>query len=342
MKRPTIADLARAAGVSLSTVDRVVNGRNPVRADKADLVLRAAREIGFRATGVIERRVAEARPERTFGFLLQQRSTSFYRLLGQALETATREAADIRGRPRVEFLDDLSPQGVSQRMVKLGRAADALAVVTADHPRITGAIDELAAAGVPVVALVSDLTAGSRAGYVGLDSWKVGRTAAWAISRMGVAGEVAIFVGSHRYRCQEVSEISFRSFFREHAPEFALLEPLTSLEDPRFAYENTLGLLKRRPNLRGLFVAGGGIEGVMQALREEAASDGIVSVALDLTPETRAGLIDATLDLVLSHPLDRMAEATVAAMTRACGDEAAKTAFQTAMLPFEMFTSENV
>ena len=31
MARPTIADLAKAAGVGLSTVDRVINGRAPVR-----------------------------------------------------------------------------------------------------------------------------------------------------------------------------------------------------------------------------------------------------------------------------------------------------------------------
>ena len=42
MARPTIADLARTAGVGISTVDRVLNGRDPVRRATAERVLAAA------------------------------------------------------------------------------------------------------------------------------------------------------------------------------------------------------------------------------------------------------------------------------------------------------------
>jgi len=41
-KRPTVSDLAGAAGVSVATVDRVLNQRHPVREGTADRVLRAA------------------------------------------------------------------------------------------------------------------------------------------------------------------------------------------------------------------------------------------------------------------------------------------------------------
>jgi hypothetical protein len=43
-----------------------------------------------------------------------------------------------------------------------------------------------------------------------------------------MAGSVnkVILVGNHRYRCQEMNESGFRSYFREHAPGFTLLEPL--------------------------------------------------------------------------------------------------------------------
>jgi len=38
-RRPTIADLAEAAGVSVATVDRVLNARHPVREATAERVL---------------------------------------------------------------------------------------------------------------------------------------------------------------------------------------------------------------------------------------------------------------------------------------------------------------
>lgn len=339
MARPTIADLARAAGVSVSTVDRVLNARDPVRRATSERVLAAAERIGFHGTGAIRHRLGADAPERRLAFVLQQRSVAFYALLGDALSEATRAA---RGRPRVSHLEDLAPEAVAGRLLEAGEAADAVALVAADHPRVTGAIDQLHGRGVPVFALVSDLSAPNRAGYVGLDNWKVGRTAAWAVANLRRRpGNVAIFVGSHRYRCQEACEMGARSYFREHSPDLHLLEPRTSLEDDRYAHESTLDLLNHDPDLVGLFVAGGGIGGVMRALRDEGAAERIVTVGLDLTDETRSGLIDGTVALILSHPFRSLAEATVGAMLRAVEDGRPDPPRQI-LLPFDVCTPENV
>src|SRR4051812_21515977 len=154
----------------------------------------------------------------------------------------------VFSRSRVTFLDDLAPES---------------------------AVDRLRGRGVPALALVSDLSAPNRAGHVGLDNWKVGRTAAWAVANLRRRpGDVAIVVGSHRYRCQEACEMGARSYFREHAPDLHLLEPRASLEDDRYAYESTLDLLLRDPDLVGLFVAGGGIGGGIGGLVRGAGGGG--------------------------------------------------------------------
>ncbi|HEX8343798.1 MAG TPA: LacI family DNA-binding transcriptional regulator [Actinoplanes sp.] len=48
---PVIADVARAAGVSVPTVSRVLNGTLPVSDHKREQVLRAVRELGYRPNG---------------------------------------------------------------------------------------------------------------------------------------------------------------------------------------------------------------------------------------------------------------------------------------------------
>ena len=143
---------------------------------------------------------------------------------------------------------------------------------------------------VPVVALVSDLTAASRAGYVGLDNRKVGRTAAWFLSNMLPANStVSIFVGSHRYLCQEACEIGFRSCLRESAPDFVLIDPVATLESDHYSFEATLDLLRRHPGLAGLYVAGGGIGGVLKAVREAASTERMPTiVGHDLTDADHA------------------------------------------------------
>ncbi|MFZ0206355.1 MAG: helix-turn-helix domain-containing protein, partial [Roseiarcus sp.] len=53
-KRPTVADLAEAAGVSIATVDRVLNARHRVREPTAERVLGAAEAIGFHAAPLLK------------------------------------------------------------------------------------------------------------------------------------------------------------------------------------------------------------------------------------------------------------------------------------------------
>jgi len=114
VKRPTIADLAKAAGVSVATVDRVLNGRLPVSADTAARVTQAAETIGFHAVGLLKQRLV-AVPRRTFGFLLQKRSEPFYQALAAGLTEAVHAADFIRGRALVEFVDELNPVAIADK-----------------------------------------------------------------------------------------------------------------------------------------------------------------------------------------------------------------------------------
>jgi LacI family transcriptional regulator len=342
--RQTIGDLARAAGVSVATVDRVINNRLPVRPSTAVRVLEAARSIGFHATGVITHRVAPEVRRMTLGFILQRRTAPFYRALGHALETATRAATTIQGRPLIEYLEDLSPAFVAERMRRMSEIADAVAIVAADHPYVSRAITDLHEIGRPTVALISDLSCPDRAGYVGVDWRKTGRTAGWAMPKLTQRpGKVAIVVGSHRYQAHEICEISFRSYLREHAPGLELLEPLISLEEPRLAYESMLDLLKRTPDLAGIYVAGGGVEGVIQALREMDKNRHVAAICNELIDETREGLIDGIVHLVMSHPLPQVASAAVEMMRDAVeGGSSGRASSGTKFVRMELYTPEDL
>lgn len=81
--------------------------------------------------------------------------------------------------------------------------------------------------------------------------------------------------------------------------------------EPPLAYQGTLELLQRAPNLVGIYMVGGGVEGVMGALREAGAADRIAAICHDLTDNTREGLIDGVLNLVLHQPREAMAAAAV-------------------------------
>ncbi len=344
-KRPTIADVATAAGVSVATVDRVLNRRNPVREATADRVLQAAERIGFYATTLIEERIGRTLPQRRLGFLLQKRDDPFYRQLGLDLVAATKASPLMRGVPVLEFMDELVPSKIAARIAETGALVDAVAVVAVEHPHVTEAVEALARKGVPVFTLISDLTAPSRAGYLGLDNLKRGRLAAWTFSRLAPRpGPIGILVGTHRYLGQELSEIAFRTYLREHAKDFRPLEPLVNLDDPRLAHEATAELLGKRSDLVGIYMAGGGMAGMIAALREEAGGAELIVVCNELTVETRAALIDGIVDLVIATPTAALAQRAVAAMAAAIarGKADAEVGPTMIQLPAELYVSANV
>lgn len=336
--RVTIDQLAEAAGVSVSTVDRVLTGRAKVRPKTAERVLAAAEAIGFYAAPVLRERLETVQPMRRFGVLLQQSNRTWYRLIAEALRDAAAKDASIA--LEIEHMDDLSPEAVAARMIEMGAEVEALAVVAAEHPRITEAIERLAGRGVRTVALVSGLTAPSGVAYVGLDNWKVGRTAGWTFSHLcRRPGRLGILVGNHRYRSQEANESGFRSYMREYASEFTLLEPQTTFEDRVVARELTERLLEREPDLAGLYVAGGGITGVLTALKEAGRNDLIV-VGYERMPPTINGLLDGTLTLAISIPLQRLAAECLSILMECAQDPSRRPSDR--MIPFDILTAENL
>jgi LacI family transcriptional regulator len=344
MNRPTIAELATAAGVSLSTVNRLLHGTGTVRPETIDRILDAANEIGFYGLGALRERKRENLPNRRLAFLMQQSHRPLYQMWAEAIAIASKQRVDTAVTPNVVFEDDLSPEAVSANLLKMGETADAIAVITADHPLVSQAINELRGKNVPVVAYVTDLSAASRAGYVGTDNWKVGRTAAWFISQTaGRPGKVFPLVGSNRYQCQDISDASFRSYMREHAPEFHVSESLLTYEEPENAYSIVCRLVAEEPDTRGIYVNGGGISGVLRAVRElpvERQRE-IRIVSRDIGPETRKGLSEGLITASLCHPVDRMPHELIDVMLRLV-ERRDTTTIEQRIVPFDILTPESV
>ena len=92
-RRATVHDVARAAGVSLATVDRVLNGRPGVRPQTAEKVEAAIRALDFRRD-LSASLLARARDLRV-AFLIPDGSNEFM----ASLVGADRRAAAARSRP---------------------------------------------------------------------------------------------------------------------------------------------------------------------------------------------------------------------------------------------------
>ncbi|TPE46486.1 LacI family DNA-binding transcriptional regulator [Amaricoccus solimangrovi] len=342
MERPTIAGLAQAAGVSVATVNRVLAGSASVRPATLQRVRDAAQEIGYHGLGAIEDRRRKTLPRYRLGFLLQQSSRELYRLFGREIEAAAAARRDAEIEAELEFVDDLGPENIAARLLAMGGRCDATAVIAGDHPLIGQAIQALKARGSPVIAYITDQSAPERAGYVGTDNWKLGRAAAWFIAQTTCRpGRVQVFIGNHRYQCQDISEASFRSYMREHARHLVVDETLPTHEEPREAYLLVSRLLAEAEDLVGIYVAGGGISGVLQALREAPERAPVRIVCRDIGPETRRGLAEGLITAALCHPLGRTSDQLVQTMIEAIRQGETNVVLQRS-IPFEIVIPETL
>jgi LacI family transcriptional regulator len=316
-KRPTLKDVANSAGVSATTVDRALNGRSVVREETMRKIADAAHRIGYHGRGIFQGKLDKRVPELRLGFVLLKKSQEFYKNFARQIEQEIANRTDFQITADIRFSSSQSPNEFAELLTDLGRRCDAIACTAVNDQRLNQVVQTLKDDGVVVVSLLNDFAQGIRKGYLGLNNMKVGRLAAWMITKtVHQPGKLAIFVGGNRWHGHDLREVGFRSFVREIASGFSVLDTLVNLETRQVTYEATLDLMHRHPDLRGIYVAGGGMEGAIAALREIHDTPRVVLVVNELTAESRSALIDGFVTMAISTPLPELCEALIDLMIR--------------------------
>lgn len=342
MGRVTIADLSREAGVSVATVDRVLNGRLKVREETARKVHEAARRIGYHGANAIHSRILADLPEMHFGIILQKGGHAFYRHFAAELEEQLQMHTRHRLRGTLRFAESTRPSELAEILTSMSGKVQAVAATGLDHHEVTRAVAELRSRAIPTFSLLSDFAQGIRENYVGLNNLKVGRAVGWLMSRMASRpGKIATFIGGHRYHGHELRETGLRSSLREYAPDLEVLGTQLNLEDPQVTYEIACAILEKHPDLAGIYCAGGGMEGAIAALRESGRAHGVMLVVNELTDETREALQDGTVKIVIASPLRQLCVELIPLMINTIERGMAETPGQR-FLPFEIWTPESL
>lgn len=320
----TVHDLARAAGVSLATVDRVLNARPGVRQGMIERVEAAIAEIGFRRD-LTASMLARARdigiavivPEGTnqfFGKLAEAAETVGSQMRAERLRLDLTRIRAMDTKALVAALDAVTPEN-----------SDCVVIVAIDKPEVHAAVARAAGRGIKVITLVSDLPGSARQEFVGIDNRAAGRTAASLMGRfLPQGGAVGLVAGSlelidHAERVagfQEVAEVEFSTL--------AIAGPIEGQDEFTLTYEKTLELLTRHPDLSGLYNAGAGNAGMLMALNERGLAGRVRVIGHELTGPTRAGLESGAVDLVLDQsPEDEIRAVCAAARRLVLGPDAA-------------------
>jgi LacI family transcriptional regulator len=300
--KPTVHDIARSAGVSLATVDRVLNGRPGVRHVTRERVEEAISNLGY-VRDVAAANLAKGRTY-SFAFVLPSNDNSFMISVRDEVDEAIGRSGPERTQIRVVDVPPFDASALAKALDHLaGDTPDGVAFVAVEGEEVHAAVARLKRAGIAVVTLVSDLPGSERDHFAGIDNNAAGRTAANLLGRFlgRRAGRIAVVAGSMLVRDHRERLEGFLAVMGEHFSGFDILPVVEARDDPAVADRLVSAVLSRHSDVIGLYSLGAGNRGIVHALAGIAPEARPQVVAHELTGTTRSALSQGLIDAVLNQ-----------------------------------------
>jgi LacI family transcriptional regulator len=294
-RSPRFTEIALEAGVSPSTVDRVLNERGSVSDALRRKVVEAAKRLGT------NRLLPEVRHGVLhFDVVLVHSEVAHFRRINNALE----RYASLIG-PRVTVHRSAWGERDDERLAEFLEhppyPRHGLLIVARDSDRIRQALRVVNAAGTPVVTLSTDITGIERLAYAGIDNTLAGRTAGYLAGRFTRStGKVWIHVNSLDFRSHVERVEGFTQIVSEQFPHLDPLPPVEMFDDVERTYAQLHDALRHHHDIVAIYNTGSASAGIRRALRRHPVAVPPVWIGHEATREhaelLRAGDMAATLD----------------------------------------------
>jgi LacI family transcriptional regulator len=293
--KPTLNEIAAAAGVGVATVWRVLNDRGNVSPATAEKVVRAARALGL-PRAVPERYRSRLRLE----VLLVESEGPFFRRLSEAFLRAQAGFGDDVIVHR-SFLPETEPERLAERIAAAVGTRQGIIVYAPEQPAVLAAMEQAAAAGLPVITLVTDVDCPGRLAHVGVDQHAAGRTAGFFLGALARRpGPVAIVAGRQSYRAHRQRIAGCRDVLAERYPALAPVTVVEGLDERQRTREAMLRCLDAHPDLVAVYNTASANREIGEVLTATGRAGAVVFVGHETTDATaallRAGTMHVSID----------------------------------------------
>lgn len=299
MKKVTIRDIAREANVSVGTVSKYLNGHTDMREANRRAIAEAVERLDYSVNRVA--RTLAHKPVK-IGVLLSSSFDEYFNPMMQGIQNAVAALVDHKVTAVYErfagYYDDRKIISTLEDYIR--ERVDGIILAPYRCQNLSGVMDKLEHAGIPMVLVVSDSAAdrSRRLAYVGIDAALSGSVAADFAGLVLEPGALtAVFVGSceveeHRKKAETYCAGC-------SAKGLKIGGVLETEDDPELAYRMAGELLERRPELRLIYVATGNSIAVCRAICDCGMQGRVRVIATDipagLEDYVRSGVVIAAL-----------------------------------------------
>jgi LacI family transcriptional regulator len=298
MKRVGLHEIARAANVSIGTVDRALHGRARISEETRKRIIKIAESVGY-TPHLAARALAVGRSQFRVGVCIPQEIHFFFDQMRDGIIDEARRAARVGVELVYRGVPSLG-QGEKRHLdLLLKENLRGLIVMPGNPDVVTPLIDAAEERGIRVVCICSDAPASRRSMVVYANPQLQGRLAAELMAKF-IPGnsEVAVITGMLQTEEHRQKVEGFRVQFAQRSKLRNLTCVLEAHESERESYRKTVDLLTKNRKLRGIYVTTVNSLPVCRALGEHGRSD-VTLITTDLFPEMvpyfESGIIAASI-----------------------------------------------
>lgn len=309
----TIKKIAEIAGVHPATVDKVLHNRPGVSDEVRERVRKLIDELGYKPNPAGRVLQKQGREFVIAAILVKVDALPYIK---EGIEKGIREQTGLDITVHW-YLSSYSDAGQQAQFIDkaVEEKADGIILSPINSNRVREAINRASAAGIPLVTTNSDIDGTQRLCYVGQDGRRASRVAGRTMGNLlGGSGRVAIISSAiasenNSYHVK-VREEGFCNFLRETFPAVEIIASIESFEDPETTYRETYNLLKKYPDLDGLYITCGGVGQVGRAIRDCGRED-IKALSFEKYPEILDLMQEDIIDCTIDSELERQGEIPV-------------------------------
>ena len=266
MANITIKEIARLAGVSIGTVDRVIHNRGHVDPDKEKRIRYICEQTGYQPNALARALTMRGKNMRVAVIINHPERNTFSRRVKEGVDAVARDLKDYNMTIEYFFLSDGSENELLEQLAAV-EAGDfhGLIVKPIQDEQVEMVLRRMIADGLPVVTCTSDMDDLDTIGFVGQDHNSEGRLAAnmlWTCFRRSIRIAVLSQKKNVLSRTQKID--SFCDYMNKHGSQ--IVDVVEISDEPEVMYQQARQILKQSGPLDALYVHTGDIMPVHRAV----------------------------------------------------------------------------
>lgn len=297
----TSKKIAELANVSRGTVDRVLNNRPGVNPQTRERVEEIIKALDYHPN-LIGKSLVKINSIETFGFILTPDYNPFVWQITNGIKKAEEELKEFGVHTDIRMLRSLDIDEQDQLIDEMiSNKVSGIAMIPLMSEKIVNKVDSLGKKGFPIITFNSQINSKYQLCFVGQDHYKGGVCAANLMGRLiRTTKDIGVIISSKYLDCHINRFQGFQDRLNVRYRNLSICMTLENQDRDDLAFSGTLDLIERNKNIGGIYITGGGISGVANAIEYLKRKD-IRLICHDYNADTRRYFDSKVLDFAIGQ-----------------------------------------